>query len=80
MAMTKDEYQATIFFPVGEENPYGKFFVGQSYLASVSEEQVPIHNVTFEPGCRNNWHIHDGVNLLRVRLPAPFRRPTLPRT
>ena len=54
----KDAYQNTIFFPIGEENPYGQFFVGQSYLAPVSTEQVPVYNVTFEPGCRNNWHIH----------------------
>ena len=54
----KDVYQNSIFFPVGEENPYGQFFVGQSYLAPVSTTQVPVFNVTFEPGCRNNWHIH----------------------
>ena len=54
----KDSYQNTIFFPIGEKNPYGEFFVGQSYLAAVSTEQVPVYNVTFEPACRNNWHIH----------------------
>ena len=54
----KDTYQNSIFFPIGEENPYGQFFVGQSYLAPVSTEQVPVFNVTFEPGCRNNWHVH----------------------
>ena len=54
----KDKYQNTICFPIGEPNPYGEFFVGQSYLAPVSTEQVPVFNVTFEPGCRNNWHIH----------------------
>ena len=54
----KDAYRNSIFFPIGEENPYGQFFVGQSYLAPVSKEQVPVFNVTFEPGCRNNWHIH----------------------
>ena len=54
----KARYQNTIFFPIGEENPYGQFFVGQSYLAPVSTEQVSVFNVTFEPGCRNNWHIH----------------------
>lgn len=54
----KDKYQNTIFFPIGKENPYGKFFIGKSYLAPISTEQVPIYNVTFEPGCRNNWHIH----------------------
>lgn len=45
-------------FPVGEKNPYGEFFVGQSYLYPLSTTQVPLFNVTFEPGCRNNWHIH----------------------
>ena len=54
----KDAYQNTIFFPVGDENPYGQFFVGKSYLAPLTTEQVPVYNVTFEPGCRNNWHIH----------------------
>ena len=54
----KDKYQNTIFFPIGEPNPYGKYFVGQSYLAPLSTGQVPVFNVTFEPACRNNWHIH----------------------
>lgn len=54
----KDSFQKEIFFPIGEKNPYGQFFVGESYLAPVSTEQIPIYNVTFEPACRNNWHIH----------------------
>ena len=54
----REIYQNSIFFPIGEPNPYGQFFVGQSYLAPVSTWQVPVFNVTFEPGCRNNWHIH----------------------
>ncbi len=54
----KDKYQNSIAFPIGEPNPYGEFFVGQSYLAPVSTEQVTVFNVTFEPGCRNNWHVH----------------------
>ena len=58
----KDAYQNSIFFPIGQENPYGQFFVGQSYLAPVSTRQVPVFNVTFEPGCRNNWHIHHAVS------------------
>ena len=54
-----DKYQNTIFFPIGEPNDaYAQYFVGQSYLAPVSTNQVPVFNVTFEPGCRNNWHIH----------------------
>ena len=46
-------------FPTGSENEaYAQYFIGQSYLNMLSTEQVPIGNVTFEPGCRNNWHIH----------------------
>lgn len=46
-------------FPMGEKNEaYAKYFKGQSYLNMLSTEQVVIGNVTFEPGCRNNWHIH----------------------
>lgn len=46
-------------FPIGEPNDaFKKYFIGQSYLAPVSKEQVGIYNVTFEPRCRNNWHIH----------------------
>ena len=57
--MTKEEFQKTLMFPIGEPNDaYAQYFVGQSYLAPLSTTQVPISNVTFEPGCRNNWHIH----------------------
>lgn len=49
----------SMIFPIGEPNTaFEKYFVGKSYLAPVSKEQVGIFNVTFEPGCRNNWHIH----------------------
>ena len=55
----KAKYQKSIFFPIGVPNDaFAKYFIGQSYIAPVSKEQVPIYNVTFEPGCRNNWHIH----------------------
>ena len=53
------KHQASMVFPIGEPNvAYAKYFIGQSYLAPISTQQVGIHNVTFEPGCRNNWHIH----------------------
>lgn len=46
-------------FPMGEKNEaFAQYFVGQSYLNMLSTERVAIGNVTFEPGCRNNWHIH----------------------
>ena len=54
----KEKFQEEIFLPIGEVNPFGQYFTGQSYLAQVSETQAPCFNVTFEPGCRNNWHIH----------------------
>lgn len=46
-------------FPRGELNEaFAQYFVGQSYLNMLSTQGVSIANVTFEPGCRNNWHIH----------------------
>lgn len=46
-------------FPIGEENKaYEQYFTGKSYLDMLSLERVVVGNVTFEPGCRNNWHIH----------------------
>lgn len=46
-------------FDIREENSaFAQFFVGQSYLSMLTTEGVLIGNVTFEPGCRNNWHIH----------------------
>lgn len=49
------------FFGQGAPNDaYAQYFVGQSYLKVLTEPGAPlrISNVTFEPGCRNNWHIH----------------------
>lgn len=48
-----------MIFPIGVDNSeFAQYFSGRSFLATVSNAQVPIFNVTFEPGCRNNWHIH----------------------
>ena len=45
--------------PVGEPNTaYAKYFSGRSYLHKLTLDQVPAFGVTFEPNCRNNWHIH----------------------
>ena len=58
-ADAKSAFQREMIFPIGEPNmAYAQYFIGNSYLASISREQVNISNVTFEPGCRNNWHIH----------------------
>lgn len=46
-------------FPSGGENKtFAKYFIGKSYLNMLTDKGVVIGNVTFEPGCRNNWHIH----------------------
>lgn len=46
-------------FPMGVRNDaYARYFTGNSYLQMLTSEGVTIANVTFEPGCRNFWHIH----------------------
>ena len=59
--MTKEEFTKANIFGLGEPNiNFAKYFIGNSYLnhLSTGKGQVFIANVTFEPGCRNNWHIH----------------------
>ena len=56
--MSKDEFAKISPFGVGEPNPYLQYFSGNSYLNAISNEQVKMFNVVFEPSCRNNWHIH----------------------
>lgn len=58
--MSKNEFRP--MFGLGEENPFGQFFSGQSYLKMLCMEGVGVANVTFEPGCRNNWHIHHATS------------------
>lgn len=58
-ADARTQYENQLMFPIGEPNTvYAKYFIGNSYLAPVSTEQVKFVNVTFEPRCRNNWHMH----------------------
>lgn len=54
----KEKLGEGAIFKLGEENPFGQYFIGKSYLNMLTTEGVGIANVTFEPGCRNNWHIH----------------------
>ena len=63
----KAAFQRKMIFPIGEPNTaYAQYFTGNSYLAPVSREQVNISNVTFEPRCRNNWHIHKATKRRRT--------------
>lgn len=55
----KSQLGSGAVFPVGEKNDaFAQYFAGQSYLKMLTTKGVGIGNVTFEPGCRNNWHIH----------------------
>ena len=55
----REAHEKNMLFPVGKPNDgFAQYFTGASFLAPLSTEQVGIFNVTFEPGCRNNWHIH----------------------
>lgn len=52
-------HAARMVFPIGAPNDaFARCFTGRSYLAPVSAGPLGVHNVTFEPGCRNHWHIH----------------------
>lgn len=54
-------------FTLGEENvTFGEYFTGKSYLSLLNDNEVDVYNVTFEPKCRNNWHIHRGGGQILV--------------
>ena len=62
--MTKQEFDKQNVFGLGQENTaYQKYFTGKSYLNPLTNVQsgVFMANVTFEPSCRNNWHIHEAT-------------------
>ena len=67
--MSTDTTHFAQMFPQGEKLPqqFSQYFIGQAYLAPLTTNKalnVPVSNVTFEPGCRNNWHSHTGGQLL----------------
>ena len=70
MANFEKEVKNNIFGFGGKNVDYAKYFIGESYLKSlVREDDIDVHvgNVSFEPGCRNNWHIHhNGYQILLV--------------
>lgn len=68
-AQNMEKAQKVSPFPVGDKLPeqFSKYFIGQAWLApltSMAGLNVPVSNVTFSPGCRNNWHSHTGGQLL----------------
>lgn len=60
--INKDEFEKVNIFGTGKANvDYAKYFIGDSFLNPLTEfgaSSVFLANVTFEPCCRNNWHIH----------------------
>ena len=62
--MNEEEFDKINVFGKGEPNVnYAQFFVGNSYLNPLAKtDNMFLANVTFEPGCRNNWHIHHSKN------------------
>ena len=57
--MNREEYGKTMIFPIGEHHPeFDRYFTGIVYISPVSDEQIHMSNLTFEPGCRNHWHVH----------------------
>ena len=58
----KKEFDKVNMFLTGMPNvDYAQYFIGQSFLnplAKTADQALSLSNVTFEPGCRNNWHIH----------------------
>lgn len=58
----KKEFDKVNMFLTGMPNvDYAQYFIGQSFLnplAKTADQAMSLSNVTFEPGCRNNWHIH----------------------
>lgn len=60
--MNKEEFDKVNVFGLGNPNDaYAQYFIGNSYLnplAKIDDANIFLANVTFEPGCRNNWHIH----------------------
>lgn len=57
----KQQFEAINMFGTGKPNEaFAQYFVGESFLNPLTDPQdtVFLANVTFEPGCRNNWHIH----------------------
>ncbi|MGB2579440.1 hypothetical protein AAIR98_001359 [Elusimicrobium simillimum] len=70
LAKNTNKEKLDTIFARGEENPYGKFFTGQTYLNMLNANDdvfnAPIGNVTFEPCARTNWHKHSGGQILLV--------------
>lgn len=71
----KARFQQEMIFPIGEPNTaYAQYFTGDSHLAPIAPKNLSADektiqgysNVTFEPGCRNNWHIHHGAHQILI--------------
>lgn len=73
--ISNEDTHEQLTFPIGEPNTaYAKYFIGNSHLATLAPKNLgegektvlPMNNVTFEPGCRNNWHVHHGARQILI--------------
>jgi len=92
--LDKEGYTLKSDFEKGASNVnYAQYFIGESYLnplkpANLSEDEktvLPMSNVTFEPGCRNNWHIHHGARQILICISGKgwyqeWGKPAVPMT
>ena len=78
--MNSDELNRSVIFPIGKKFK-SENFKGTVWLNMLTQfgSALPIANVTFEPGCRNNWHKHAGGQILLVTggrgYYQPWRQP-----
>lgn len=74
---SKEEFEKLNVFGTGTANTaYAKYFIGDSFLNPLTkaEDGLFLANVTFEPGCRNNWHIHHAKKAAVNSLSVPQAR------
>ena len=83
--ISREEFEKRNVFGTRAENTgFAQYFIGNSYLNPLTDPKncaVFMANVTFEPGCRNNWHIHHAAKgggqlliLCLIHIPSPRDR------
>ena len=73
----KEAFEQVSMFDTGTPNTaYAKFFIGDSFLNPLTDPKGSLFaaNVTFEPACRNNWHIHHAASFSAPRARAGIRK------
>ena len=81
--LSRDEFEQANIFGTGLANEaFARYFIGESFLNPLTDpKECPLFlaNVTFEPGCRNNWHIHHATDGGGQLLSVPQARAGIKR-